>query len=442
MRSHTYEGVNTVNMKEKVINFSTRIFRVRFFFILVFILLTYFTFSATTTVNYSAAQPGRDNYKAIIGCPELTSSLREVLADSTFLSDQGIFIETLDGGTQLAAFNENRSLNPASALKIATSLAALEKWGPTFQFQTALYLDGQIDHSRQMLHGNLILYSEGDPTFRLPQLKNFADELRQAGIRTVNGDLVIDGPLCVNSDFSEVVSAEKVFKYLQRAGLRFTGDLVWGTRQGTLFYSQYSQPLRDILYFQNAHSSNPIAERIGNLLGGPDALTLYLVQSVGIELEDIFITHSSGLDYNRISPRAMLKILRKFFEYVQQNNLTLDQLMPVAGVDVSTVRRRFTEETYRGGIVAKTGTLVETDFGVSTLVGFIDTVDYGLLVFAILNSHGDVFTFHRWQNDFLKGIIDRAGGIIPFRTHPQEEDYVFNTVPSFNQFTPPSQFAN
>lgn len=404
-------------------------FRFEFGIFGILIVLTYLAFSATDAGN-SVHTPKIDyQYKAIIPCPELPASMSMLLEEGCLISDQGILIESLDGGIQLAALNPNTKFNPASALKIATTLAALEKWGPAHQFTTSFAVDGFIDHPKRTLHGNIELISDGDPTFRCRFINQMAAKIRKQGIRYVKGNLLIDGPFSVNSNYSCFESAKKLRKKLAYRGIKISGEIIWGAHKGRRIVSHRSHPLLSILQFQNAHSSNPIAERLGENLGGTDALTLYLVRNVGLELEDIFITHTSGLDYNRISVNAMIKILRKLYSWCKAHNVPLDTLMPVAGVDPSTLAGRFRDENIRGGIIAKTGTLLETDSGVSTLVGFINSQQYGILVFALFNSHGDVLTYHRWQNSFLKKMIEKCGGVTPFR----EEK-----VASRNVYRPPS----
>lgn len=398
------------------------------------LLLSYFEFSATMVENKPTGIPPQTDFKAVIPCPELVSSLEQILYQSDNLSNQGIIIETLDGGTQLASLNTDQLYNPASGLKIPLSLAALERWGAEHRFRTSFYIDGELDADRNVLNGNLILYSEGDPTLRVNALVNLIRDLRQYHIQKVNGDLIIDGPFSLNSLYSYDKSIQIVRQKLQQNGVSIKGEVYAGTVTGKLMVSHFSDPLIDILWYQNAFSVNAIAERLGELIGGPDGLTLYLVRYTGLELEDIFITHTSGLDYNRITPRGMIKVLRKLYRWCEENRYGIDQVMPVAGIDGGTLHRRFQEMDYRGGILAKTGTLVETDLGVSALVGFINTQAYGVLVFGIFNSHGDVLTFQRWQNNFVKGIINRAGGIVPFREFPLEGRFVYDFRKPQNKF--------
>jgi D-alanyl-D-alanine carboxypeptidase/D-alanyl-D-alanine-endopeptidase (penicillin-binding protein 4) len=123
------------------------------------------------------------------------------------------------------------------------------------------------------------------------------------------------------------------------------------------------------------------------------------------------LTHTSGLDFNRITPRGTVKIFRELVYWLNLNNMQPQDILPVAGMDVGTLQRRFTSLDYRGGIIAKTGTLPGTDGGVSTLAGILYTREKGPILFAIFNSNGSVTTYRKLQDDFLKKFITECGGI-------------------------------
>jgi D-alanyl-D-alanine carboxypeptidase len=169
--------------------------------------------------------------------------------------------------------------------------------------------------------------------------------------------------------------------------------------------------LRDILFFQNAHSNNPIAERLGESIGGPKAVERFLIEQVGISKSDVQITHTSGLDFNRITPRGTVQIFRELVYWLNLNNMQPQDILPIAGMDVGTLKTRFASLEYRGGIIGKTGTLPGTDGGVSTLAGIVYTRDKGPILFAIFNTKGSVTTYRRLQDDFLKKFITECGGI-------------------------------
>src|SRR3989475_10716687 len=156
---------------------------------------------------------------------------------------------------------------------------------------------------------------------------------------------------------------------LRRAGLRFGNLTNGGTVRGTSIASHVSESLRDILFYQNAHSTNSIADRLGEALGGPRAVEEVLVKDVGIPQRDVYITHTSGLDFNRITPRATVQLFRELVLWLNLSNLQPQDVLPFAGSDAGTLRRRFVGEEFRGAIIGKTGTLPGTDGGVSTLAG-------------------------------------------------------------------------
>src|SRR5919201_6952869 len=79
------------------------------------------------------------------------------------LESQGLLIESLDGKTVYADLNSNVGFNPASVIKVATSFAALSKFGPEYHFETAFYADGTINKKTHVLNGNLVFASTGDP---------------------------------------------------------------------------------------------------------------------------------------------------------------------------------------------------------------------------------------------------------------------------------------
>ncbi|RYD50327.1 MAG: hypothetical protein EOP83_24105, partial [Verrucomicrobiaceae bacterium] len=84
------------------------------------------------------------------------------------------------------------ALCPASALKTVTTAAALELLGPEFRFITMLKADVEIS-AAGVLDGDLTLLSEGDPTFSTDDLETLAEQVIKAGLKQVNGKLVIDG---------------------------------------------------------------------------------------------------------------------------------------------------------------------------------------------------------------------------------------------------------
>jgi serine-type D-Ala-D-Ala carboxypeptidase/endopeptidase (penicillin-binding protein 4) len=327
------------------------------------------------------------------------------------LESQGVLIESLDGRNVYADLNSNVGFNPASVIKVATSFAALSKFGPEYHFETAFYADGAINKKTRTLDGNLVLATSGDPMLQSLDVARLVHDVVRAGISRVTGDLIVTGPFSYGLFYTTDRATKAVAMTLRRIGVHFEGVTNGGPVRGTRLASHVSQSLRDILFFQNAHSLNPIAERIGEALGGPKAVEKFLVKDVGIPSNDVYISHTSGLDYNRITPRATVQLFRELVLWLNLTDLQPQDVLPVAGVDAGTLARRFVGEEFRGAVIGKTGTLPGTDGGVSTLAGIAYTRNRGPVLFAIFNSRGPVAIYRRLQDEFLKGFILESGGI-------------------------------
>jgi hypothetical protein len=99
--------------------------------------------------------------------------------------------------------------------------------------------------------------------------------------------------------------------------------------------------------------------------------------------------------------------------------------MPVAGIDSGTLRARLSRDDVRGSVIAKTGTLVSLDNGVSTLVGIAYTKAGGPLLFAVFNSAGNVNAYRRLQDEFIEHVIAEEGGPVPV---PRAEDALVDSA--------------
>jgi len=340
-----------------------------------------------------------------------TNYLNQLALKGFNLETQGLLIESLDGRTVYGELNSNVGFNPASVIKVATSFAALAKFGPEYHFETSFYTDGAINKKTRTLNGNLILQSSGDPVLSSLDVSRLVRDIVHAGITRVSGDLVVTGPFTYGMFYSSDRAIKGLTQALKRAGVRVGDTTTGGTPRGTKITSHVSSSLRDILFYQNAHSVNTIAERLGDALGGPKAVERFLIKDLGVAPNDISISHSSGLDYNRITSRATVMLFRELVFWLNLNNMQPQDVLPVAGVDAGTLKRRFTGEEYRGAIIGKTGTLPATDGGVSTLAGIAYTRDHGPVIFAIFNTKGAVATYRKLQDSFLKGFIAESGGI-------------------------------
>ena len=327
------------------------------------------------------------------------------------LNDQGLYVESLDGSVVLADHQSKESFNPASVIKIATSFAALDKLGPEYHFETAFEAVGELRKTTKTLEGDLVLASSGDPQLTTLQLNRMIQQVVKAGVRKVTGSLIVTGPFTYAGYLTTDAAVKKLESQLKKQGVRVNKSTKRGPATGVVLATHLNtQSLREIIFIQNAHSDNRIAERLGDAIGGPRAVTRFLVKDVGIPEDEIYIKRTSGLDDNRITPQGTVQLLRHLVLWLNFNNLLPQDVLPVAGVDVGTLRARFTNIDYRGSVIGKTGTLPATDGGISTLAGFVYTRDRGVLLFSIFNTHGNVTTFRRLQDSLIRDMIEESGG--------------------------------
>ena len=100
-------------------------------------------------------------------------------------------IQEVETNVTTIEHNPRAPMNPASAIKTITTLAALESLGPAFTWQTELYPLGPVNEG--VLNGDLLMKGGGDPFLLEDQLRNMLKSLQRAGIEHINGNLVFDG---------------------------------------------------------------------------------------------------------------------------------------------------------------------------------------------------------------------------------------------------------
>lgn len=348
----------------------------------------------------------------------------------------GVIVETLDGKIVLET-NSGLLFNPASNVKVATTYAVLKTFGPEFRFQTMVYTDGAIDRNTGTLNGNVYV-SGKDPIFGFEHAVAVANELNRLGIRTVMGDLIVTDNFAMNYSGSPLNSAKLLSGTLDASKRSAGATRVWlnylsssgkyGQVSGvpsvyfsgaayvqpipsslTLLFTHESAPLREIIKAMMCYSNNFLSERLGEMLGGPFAVSRVVQQNAGIAPNEFSLATSSGLGFNRVTPNAMMKLLRALRNDLSRYKMTFVDVMPVAGIDNGTLAGRFDSDFAPGSVVGKTGTLPNTDAGVSALSGEINTRN-GKLLFVIFNQRGSVPRFRAFQNNFVSLVQGQFGG--------------------------------
>jgi D-alanyl-D-alanine carboxypeptidase/D-alanyl-D-alanine-endopeptidase (penicillin-binding protein 4) len=102
----------------------------------------------------------------------------------------GIVVRDVDTGANLLQVNPATPRSPASTMKILPTWAALDLLGPAYSWKTRAYADAPI--VKGVLKGNLYLQGGGDPLLTIERWWRFVNDLRQTGLRAIEGDIVID----------------------------------------------------------------------------------------------------------------------------------------------------------------------------------------------------------------------------------------------------------
>ncbi len=325
---------------------------------------------------------------------------------------QSVLVETLDGKT-LVECNADVALNPASVMKLAVCYLALKRFEPDHKFKTLAYTTGLVDESKQTLYGDIVIETEGDPNFTVADAASFGASIRSQGIKKVEGSLIIKGPMLLRHSSNP----EFVYSKLKSTiGIHFSKSVAAlevvdrSKDEGKVLLAvHYSQPLKELLLSMNAFSDNYYAEHFGLMLGGIAAVETELETEFNLKPQQLEITHASGLDYNRITTRASIKIFQKMIGLLKSYQMKVEDIMPIVGVDSGTLATRLNGTPLLGAVVAKTGTLHVTDDGASILQGVIYTKQYGPVMFAIFNMVGKVNYFRQEQDQLLTELVPELG---------------------------------
>lgn len=88
------------------------------------------------------------------------------------------------------AHQAQQPMQPASTIKVVTTLAALEQLGPVFRGRTELLTNAGVENG--VLKGDLVLRGGADADLSSQVLEDMLRALRYAGIARIDGNLVLD----------------------------------------------------------------------------------------------------------------------------------------------------------------------------------------------------------------------------------------------------------
>jgi D-alanyl-D-alanine carboxypeptidase/D-alanyl-D-alanine-endopeptidase (penicillin-binding protein 4) len=101
-----------------------------------------------------------------------------------------VFVSEVDTGEVVLKWLDDQPRNPASTIKLLTTLVALDVLGPAYRWRTDVFVDGELKDGR--LDGNLMLKGYGDPFLVTERVWQLLRSIRHKGIREISGGLSLD----------------------------------------------------------------------------------------------------------------------------------------------------------------------------------------------------------------------------------------------------------
>lgn len=137
---------------------------------------------------------------ALLAEDELPEEVRAVLAHRKIPADSvSIQVDNLTRRETFLEWRADVARNPASVMKLLTTLAALDTLGPTYTWKTEAYLLGELRDGT--LHGDLLLKGYGDPYLVMERLWQLQRDLRALGLQHIEGDLLLDDSFFEYGDY-------------------------------------------------------------------------------------------------------------------------------------------------------------------------------------------------------------------------------------------------
>ncbi len=363
-------------------------------------------------------------------------------------------VETIDGRV-LSSRRPDEPFNPASVVKVGTSLWALDRLGEDHRYLTRFGFSGRFEPEAATIVGDLVVTGGGDPDFHVENVALVARRLNAMGIERVAGDVVImdlfwmgwghgvQGRLDDPEDRGRVMGmrlvealdsarwdtgSETAWRELcarrgwteqPRPRLVVTGN-VRCTPVGDVrpLVVHRSNPLAVTLKRFNTYSNNDVI-RVADPIGGAPALEEFLCQQLGVRPPALELGTASGELRNRLTARMAVELMRRFVTETRARGLSVVDVLAVPGCDPGPTRRMFPQLAsgpYAHTVVCKTGTLTTTDGGSVVLSGLIRSRRHGEILFCVAaRGTGRAVThWRRIEEEWLVELLERSGGAEPF----------------------------
>lgn len=130
-------------------------------------------------------------WSAALAAAPLPTGFSRTLRDAGIPLDAvAAVVQPVELAEPVLAHRAAHAMNPASVMKLLTSVAALDTLGPAYTWKTDLWAIGNI--KARVLTGDLVIKAHGDPTLTLERIWLLQRALHARGIDAIHGDLILD----------------------------------------------------------------------------------------------------------------------------------------------------------------------------------------------------------------------------------------------------------
>lgn len=348
-----------------------------------------------------------------------------------------------DDHDKIFGVNPDLRVRLASVSKLVTSLWSLNVLGANFRYKTKLYIKDKVLHfegSDDPFMGNEKIY------FLLSQLNSLGythfDKI------TFDKNFVVFPNAQGHIEEHPVITPESITKNLMTyfntaswtsamkkdyarvqalaGSSRMKKEVVFDVSEiepvGNNPFDQdeevrkltlSSPPLYRYLKEMNVESNNYVAQMLYLQLGGEKYFISYMVENFRIGTKTLRFFSGSGLPTmidnirydNYATCDSMLMLIKALKKSIEDQGLTLEDIVAVPGNDQGTFSNRIFPADYKNAFMAKSGTLMHT----STLAGAMSTKS-GFSFYGIFNQSTNIVGSKRVQNLMVKSIMTELGG--------------------------------
>ena len=141
-------------------------------------------------------------FASVAAQDSLRGRLDSLLCDPMFETSQvGLMVYDLTADSALFTYNHRQLMRPASCMKLVTAITALDQLGANYDYQTRIYMTGNVNYST--LEGNIYCVGGFDPMLTIDDVAVLANCVSRLGIDSIHGLIVADRTMKEALDYGE-----------------------------------------------------------------------------------------------------------------------------------------------------------------------------------------------------------------------------------------------